>query len=132
MSDNTAGNNVQPKKSKGMIIGLIVGGVLLLTCCCTGGVGGFAVYFYVLPKAHEVAILGGWREDGVTFDFRKDGKLKRDGFDLTYKFIDAKTIEIGPDKQGKNTLNDRPYPTSRYRVEFKGDTLNLSEIGPAP
>jgi phage FluMu protein Com len=29
-----------PKKGKGMLIGLIAGGVLLLCCCCPGGIGG--------------------------------------------------------------------------------------------
>lgn len=67
-------------------------------------------------------------------EFRKDGKLKRQDFDLTYKFVDANTIEIGPDRKGKNFKfpGGDEYPTSRYRVENKGDTLTLTELPPAP
>jgi hypothetical protein len=130
MSDDTSTKD-QPKKSKGMMIGLIAGGILLLACCCTGGVG-VGGWFIIMPKIREAAIVGVWSEQMVTFDFRADGKLKRNNFDLVYKFVDANTIEIGPDKQGNNTLNGQPYPTIRYRVEITGDTLKLNEVSPPP
>jgi len=131
-NDTSQPGDQPEKKSKGLMIGLIAGGAALLLCCCTGIGGGVGVWFYLLPYANETAILGVWQEEQVTFDFRKDKKLKRQDRDLVYKFINSNTIEIGPDKQGNNTLNGEPYPTIRYRVEVKTDTLTLTEVSPPP
>jgi hypothetical protein len=119
------------KKSNMTMIALIAGGAVVLLCCCTGvcGVGG---WYFVTPMVSQAAIVGVWREEMVTFDFRADGKLKKQDFDLVYKFVDANTIEIGPDKSGNNQLNGRPYPTIRYRVERKDDTLTLTEVSTPP
>jgi hypothetical protein len=136
MADAKTGS-AEPKKSNTLLYALIGGGsLLLLACCCTGacGVGG---YYYVIPKLGQAAIVGVWREGAVEFDFRADGKLKRGPvgqkkFDLVYKFVDAKTIEIGPDKVGEIELNGKPYPTIRYHVAVTPDTLTLTEATPPP
>ncbi|MBI3823242.1 MAG: hypothetical protein HY289_11265 [Planctomycetes bacterium] len=128
MATDPSGNQ---KKSKGLMIGLIVGGVLLVSCCCTGA-GGVGLWFFAFRKTNEILIVGVWREQQVTFDFRKDGKLKRNNFDLVYKFVNANTIEIGPDKQGNNELNGKPYPIIRYRAEITADTLTLTEVSAPP
>jgi hypothetical protein len=138
MKEKTPANDTsqpgdQPeKKSKGLMIGLIAGGAALLLCCCTGIGGGVGVWFFAMRNVNQTLIVGVWQEQAVRFEFRDDGKLKRQGFDLVYKFVDRNTIEIGPDKQGNNTLNGQPYPTIRYRVEVKTDTLTLTEVSPPP
>lgn len=121
----------EEKKSKALMIGLIAGGAALLLCCCTG-VGGVGVWFFVLRNVNETLIVGTWREEMVTFEFRSDKKLKRNNFDLIYKFVDANTIEIKGDTVGNNLLNGQPYPTIRYRVEIRGETLTLTEVSQPP
>lgn len=122
----------EKKSSKGLMIGLIAGGAALLLCCCTG-VGGVGIWYFGFRATNETLIVGVWSEKAVTFDFRADKKLKRQGFDLVYRFVDTNTIEIGPDKAGNNQLNGKPYPTIRYRVEFKGaEEMTLTEVSPPP
>jgi hypothetical protein len=57
------------KKSRGMMIGLIVGGLLLLTCCCSSGVGGFAILLLRSPQGargrHPRRLARGARHLGI-------------------------------------------------------------------
>jgi hypothetical protein len=140
-------------KSNGLLIGLIAGAVLLLAICGTGVIGG-AIWYNrakdgpkdIFPavgkKITQESIVGTWWGGDVQrWEFRSDGKLKRDDFfplgpshfDLVYTFRAPKTVEFKGDTTGKNRwIDGSPYTQAWEIVRLEGSEMEIRELTPAP
>jgi len=129
------GGDKAKRKSRGVLIGIIVGGLLLLSCCCTP-VAGTGVYFWFFGKGGS-ALVGTWGTPALEYEFRSDGKMKLRNlingghFDLVYT-VKGNVIEVKGDTVGENTLNGQPYPTRRFEFTLSGDSLTLRELTGEP
>ena len=140
-------------KSKGLLIGLAAGVFLLLAVCGSGVVGGAVWYFRgkdgpkdILPavgkKTTEESIVGTWWGGEVErWEFRSDGKLKRDDFfplvprhfDLVYTFTAPNTVMFKGDTTGNNRwIDGSPYWQGWEIVRIDRKEMEIRELTPAP
>lgn len=136
-SESKAGGAKEPaKKGKGMLIGLIVGGVLLLCCCCPGlGGGGYLVWDKFLSGPN---LQGGWlgKDDQFASMLLMPGgkaivsatgaapKMEDLGGNATWK-VDGKTLELSlNDTKGKISWADSDR--AKFTFELKDDILTLT------
>ena len=135
--DASGGDKKEPaKKGKGMMIGLIAGGVLLLCCCCPGlGGGGWWGYstFFAAPNleglylnkdsVYQLTILKGDK----AFIPLKDAAINLDDAisgNATYK-ADSKTLEITL-KDANKRIPWADSHNAKFTYELKDSTLTLT------